>query len=69
MRTHFSIARTRNYMLNKISANNRNTHRMLFTLCVACLLVPLLSSAASFPCEKASTDIERAICKDKELSD
>ena len=30
--------------------------------------MPLPSSAASFPCEKARTDVERAICKDKELS-
>ena len=70
MRSHFSIARTRNGMPFKINASNRINHRLrLFALCVAWLSVPLLSSAASFPCEKASTEVERTICKDKELSD
>ena len=60
MRSHFYITQTRNGIIRQLR---------LFTLCVAWLLLPLLSSAASFPCEKASTAVEHAICKDKELSD
>ena len=60
MRSHFYITQTR---------NRSNSRLLLFTLCVAWLLAPMLSSAASFPCEKASTTVERIICKDKELSD
>ena len=40
----------------------------LLAMCAAWLAMPLPSSAASFPCEKARTDIERAICQDKDLS-
>ena len=40
----------------------------LFAICAVWLSAPLMASAASFPCEKAATEVERAICKDKELS-
>ena len=60
MRSNFYITQTRKEI---------NRQLRLFALCVAWLLLPLLSSAASFPCEKASTAVEQAICKDKELSD
>lgn len=60
MRSNFYIPHPRNGI---------NRQLRLFTLCVAWLLLPLLSSAASFPCEKASTAVEQAICKDRELSD
>lgn len=36
---------------------------------LAWLSLPLSSSAASFPCQKASTAVERAICASKEISE
>ncbi len=47
------------------------TMSWLWTLaiCAAWLALPRLSSAASFPCQKASTAVERTICASKEISE
>lgn len=60
MRSHFYITQTHKEI---------NPWGLLVAFCLAWLSVPMPSSAASFSCEKASTAVEHAICKDKELSD
>ena len=51
-----------------IPNNTINLLRIL-AVCAAWFFLPLSSSAASFPCQKASTAVERTICASKEISE
>ncbi len=59
----------RSAMRTAISTPKRTIQWLrILAICAAWLALPLPSSAASFPCQKASTAVERSICASKEVS-